>query len=99
MRRRVVCPRSHPASLYVRGLLPAPAGSQCCPRGDPRTPCRSMSAACCPLQRARSAIPVGVPRTHMPLHATHPLPSPHPHPSSPIPPPPPSTLPLSILTP
>src|SRR5260370_29579322 len=76
MRRRVVCPRSHPASLYVRGLLPAAAGSQCCPRGDPRTPCRSMSAACCPLQRARSAVPGGDPRTPMSLDVRGLLPAP-----------------------
>ena len=40
MRRRVVCPRSHPASPYARRLLGGfGGGSQCFPRGTtPRTP-------------------------------------------------------------
>jgi hypothetical protein len=43
MRRRVVCPRSHPASPYARGFWPLALGSQCfsggtTPRNPPRGP-------------------------------------------------------------
>src|SRR5215469_8195729 len=54
MRRRVVCPRSHPASLYVR-RPPAsfPNGSQCC---------KPLAAICSGSFRAR-ADGLAVPRT------------------------------------
>src|SRR6202046_359133 len=67
MRRRVVCPRSHPASPYVRGTAPLPArglrrprhSSQYLPGGRPGVaPCSGSST---PSPMARSICPGGDP--------------------------------------